>query len=121
LRSNGEVRRSGFPRIDAAERVGRLRVQTAPYGMSPSHSHVRFGIPSDISQGQNCDLFVEDAQTRDLLMAGTIVASRMRQWITDKPLRYRRGSLLPWAKRVPGSVAAEFAANWVWPPLFILL
>ena len=64
---------------------------------------------------------MEDAQTRDLLMAGTIVASRMRQWITDKPLRYRRGSLLPWAKKVPGSVAAEFAANWVWPPLFILL
>ena len=45
----------------------------------------------------------------------------MRRWIIDKPLRYRRGSLLLWTKRVSGSVAAEFAANWMWPPLLMLL
>jgi hypothetical protein len=44
----------------------------------------------------------------------------MGRWIIDKRLRYRRESLLPWAKRVPGSVAAEFAADWVWPPLLML-
>jgi hypothetical protein len=33
--------------------------------------------------------------------------TRMQQWIIDKPARYRRGSLLPWSKRLPGSVAAN--------------
>src|SRR3569833_3191625 len=44
----------------------------------------------------------------------------MGRWI-DKPRGYRRGSFSPWAKRAPGSLAAEFTTNWVWPPLLMLL
>ena len=43
----------------------------------------------------------------------------MRRWITDKPLRYRRRSLLLWAKRVPASLA-ECTAHWAWPPLLMI-
>jgi hypothetical protein len=44
----------------------------------------------------------------------------MQRWIIEKRPRYRRGSLLLWAQRMPGSGAANFCVTWLWVPLLML-